>query len=196
MKGTYTHVHTLFILYIKSYFFGLHHSNFSYKKIAQTSTPPTPPPPFLHYILQQCSSDHFSLTLDPPQIIQDPEKQSVPTGTDIIFSVEAAGDDLQFQWQKNGQNIDSNESRFSPSQTNGTSTLQIQCVKKSDKGHYKCLVKNPVKQKLSSEVELEVCKCVLFMVFTTIQLVHFLPISYSSSQLILHRSSKVQKTSQ
>ena len=65
------------------------------------------------------------------------------------------------KWQKSGKNIDSNESWFSSNQTNGTSTLQIHCVKKGDKGYYKCLVKNPAKQQPSSEAELEICKYVL-----------------------------------
>ena len=100
------------------------------------------------------------LTVDAPKITRVPENQSVTTGADIMFTVEATGDELHFQWQKDSQDIDSSNSRFSFNQTASTSTLKIHCVKKSDIGHYKCLVKNPVEQrgKVSSEAELRVCK--------------------------------------
>ena len=68
------------------------------------------------------------------------------TGKPIAFTVEATGDDLQFQWQKNGKDIDRNGSRLQCSQTDHSSTLHIQHVKKSDQGHYKCLVKNSVEK--------------------------------------------------
>ena len=106
------------------------------------------------------------LPVDAPKIIRLPENQSVTTGADITFTVEATGDELHFKWQKDSQNIDSSNSRFSFNQTDGTSTLKIHCVKKSDEGHYKCLVKNPVEQqgKVSSEAELRVCtfQCLQF----------------------------------
>ena len=97
------------------------------------------------------------LTVDPPWIVQNPETKSVATGTDVTFTVEATGDDLHYQWQKDGNDIDSSESRFSSIQTESTSTLRIECVKKSDKGHYNCLVKNLVGM-TSSAAELTVCK--------------------------------------
>ena len=85
-------------------------------------------------------------------------QQSVVTGTPIAFTVEATGDDLQFLWQKDGKDIDKNESWLQCSQTDNTSTLHIQHVKKSDQGHYKCIVENPVKEseKTSDEAELTV----------------------------------------
>ena len=80
------------------------------------------------------------------------------TGTTIAFTVEATGDDLQFLWRKDGKDIDKNGSRLQCSQTDNSSTLRIQHVKKSDQGHYKCIVKNPVKEseKTSDEAELTV----------------------------------------
>ena len=99
----------------------------------------------------------FFLTVDPPQITKNMENQSVATGADVTFTVEATGDYLRFQWQKDSENIDSSDSRFSSKQTDSTSILQIKCVKKSDKGHYNCLVKNPVGM-TSSAAELTVCK--------------------------------------
>ena len=81
---------------------------------------------------------------------------------DITFSVETTEDhDLQFQWQKDGKDIDSDESQFSLSQTVHSSILRIQCVEKSDKGHYKCFVKSPVERsriKSLHAAELQVCK--------------------------------------
>ena len=98
---------------------------------------------------------------DPPEVTQHPKHQSAFIGADIAFTVGATGDNLQFQWQKNGNDIDSSESRFQCNQTDKTSTLHIQRVKKSDKGHYSCLVKNPVEErgKPSRVAELTVCKC-------------------------------------
>ena len=90
----------------------------------------------------------FSLFLpvDAPKITRHPVNQSVVTGTAIAFTVEATGDDLQFLWEKDGKDIDRNGSRLQCSQTDNTSTLHIQHVKRSDQGHYKCLVKNPVEE--------------------------------------------------
>ena len=90
----------------------------------------------------------------------DPESQSVATGTDATFRVEATGDDLQFQWQKDERNIIANESRFKVNKTKDTSTLCIHCVHKSDKGHYRCLIKILVEKngKHSHKAELAVCK--------------------------------------
>ena len=105
---------------------------------------------------------HFFIfhSVNPPEVTQDPESQSVTTGTDATFTVEAIGDDLQFQWQKNQRNITDNESWFKVSKTKDTSTLCIRRVQKSDKGHYRCLIKNPVEKdgKYSHEAELTVCK--------------------------------------
>ena len=113
----------------------------------------------------------FFLTVNPPKITQSPESQSVSTGADISFSVEATGDDLQFQWQKDGADIDTKYPRFSSSQTDNTSTLRIQRVQESDKGCYRCLVKNPVEQSgvPSKEAELAVGKFVV-PIYTTMSL--------------------------
>ena len=105
---------------------------------------------------------HFFIfhLVDPPEITQGPESQSVGTGTDANFRVEATGDDIEFQWQKDERNITDNESRFKVSKTEDTSTLCVRRVQKSDKGHYRCLIKNPVEKngKYSHEAELTVCK--------------------------------------
>ena len=96
--------------------------------------------------------------VDPPKITQHPKNQTVSIGADITFTVKATGNNLQFQWQKNNENIDnSNASRFSFQQRDNVSTLQIHCVEESDKGHYKCIVKNAIEQ-TSEEADLTVCK--------------------------------------
>ena len=105
----------------------------------------------------------FFLTVGPPKITQHPKNQTVPPGADTTFTVEATGDYLQFRWQKNRMDIDSNDSRFSSIQTDGASTLRILHVEESDKGHYRCLVKNPVEQSgiSSQEAKLAVGKFVV-----------------------------------
>ena len=97
------------------------------------------------------------LPVDPPMVTQDPENQSVVTGAEAAtFQIEATGDDLIFQWQKNGSDLQDG-SNYSGINTH---TLKIQQVKKSDAGHYRCHVKNWVVRdgKLSKEAELSVCK--------------------------------------
>ena len=102
-------------------------------------------------------------SVDPPEITQGPESQSVATGTAATFRVEATGDDIEFQWQKDKINIDDKNSRFNLNRTEGTSMLNIQHMQKSDRGQYRCLVKNPVEKsgKPSQEADLAVGKFVL-----------------------------------
>ena len=104
-------------------------------------------------------------SVDPPNITKNPESHSVATETSTNFRVEATGDGLQFQWQKNGVNIDSSEPRFSCNSTGGASTLHIQHTEKSDKGHYRCLVKSPIEKsgKPSNEADLSVRKFVILL---------------------------------
>ena len=105
----------------------------------------------------------FFHSVYPPKITQDPKGQSVATGADATFTVEATGDDLQFQWQKDERNITDNDSWFNFRSTEDTSMLCIQHTKKSDEGCYRCLIKNPVekKGKPSKKADLSVCKLVL-----------------------------------
>ena len=106
----------------------------------------------------------FSLffSVDPPKVIQHPNSQSVPTGAQTTFTVDATGDDLIFRWQKNGSDVH-NDRNYSGTDTN---TLSIQHVKKSDGGCYRCLVKNEVKKDgiLSKEAQFSVCKFILYIV--------------------------------
>ena len=95
-------------------------------------------------------------TVDPPKVTEHPKSQSVPTGGETTLKVEATGDDLKFQWQKNGSDL-KNGSNYSGT---GTNTLSIRHVKKSHAGCYRCLVKNEVKKNgiFSKEAQLSVCK--------------------------------------
>ena len=102
---------------------------------------------------------HLFLSVDPPKVTQHPKSQSAPTGAENTFKIEATGDDLIFQWQKNGSDVH-NDRNYSGTDTN---TLRIQHVKKSDAGCYRCLVKNVVKRNgdVSAEAQLTVCESVL-----------------------------------
>ena len=106
-----------------------------------------------------------SHSVDPPKVSRDPENQSVATGANTMFRVEATGDGLQFQWQKDCIDIDSSEPRCHCNSTGDASTLHIQHTKKSDRGHYRCLVKNPVEKrgKASHEADLSVCKVLILL---------------------------------
>ena len=111
---------------------------------------------------------------DPPKITKHPESQSVVTGALVAFTVEAMGDSLQFQWQKDGKDIDRDKSRLQCSQSDNISTLCIQHVEKSDQGHYKCLVTNAVEKngKPSLEAELTVCELFFFLAFVLFFIAH------------------------
>ena len=99
------------------------------------------------------------MLVDPPKVIQHPISQSVPTGAQTTFTVKTTGDDLTFQWQKNGSSL-KNGKNYSGTDTN---ILNIRQVKKSDEGCYRCLVKNEVKSEgeISDEAELNVCECLV-----------------------------------
>ena len=103
--------------------------------------------------------------VDPPKITRDPKSQSVATGTHTTLRVQATGDDLQFQWQKDDIDIDSSEPRTQCNSTGNASILHIQHTEKSDKGHYRCLVKNPIEKmgKASQEANLTVCKFLILL---------------------------------
>ena len=97
------------------------------------------------------------LSADPPEITQHPKHQSVSPGADVPFTVEATGDDLPFQRQKDDKDIDRDVSQLQYSQTDKSSTLHTH---KRDKGHYGCHVKNPAKNsgKISHTAERTDCK--------------------------------------
>ena len=79
-------------------------------------------------------------------------------GTDVKFKIEATGDDLKFQWQKN-HNIDlSDDEKYCGANTD---TLHIVEVEKGDKGRYRCCVSNYAGETFSVEAFLTVSKLVI-----------------------------------
>lgn len=106
-------------------------------------------------------------SVDTPKVTQHPSSRSVLTGAEITFKIEATGDDLTFQWQKDGNDL-YNDGSYSGTDTN---TLNIQKVKKSDHGCYRCAVRNKVKRDgiLSQEARLTVRKFFLILRKSTVE---------------------------
>ena len=96
----------------------------------------------------------FFLTVNPPKIIQHPKNQSVATGANIDFTIEATGDKLLSQWKKNDNDLSDND-KYRGTKTR---TLIILKVKESDEAHYRCFVKNDVGELLSDPALLTVSK--------------------------------------
>ena len=72
--------------------------------------------------------------------------------------VRATGDNLLYQWQKDGIDL-SNDDRHHDT---GTDTLCIVKVEKGNsKAHYRCHVKNEIAEVFSKETVLTVCKLVI-----------------------------------
>ena len=97
------------------------------------------------------------LTVDLPNITRHPESKSAATGESTTFVVEATGDKLHFQWQKNCQNLPDGNRYYDTTKD----TLRIVKVEKSDRAHYRCSVKNDKGEKLSNEAALTVSKLIL-----------------------------------
>ena len=107
------------------------------------------------------------MLVDPPKVIQHPNSQTVPTGAQTTFTIQATGDDLTFQWQKNSSTVH-NDSNYRGADTN---TLSIRHVDKSDGGCYRCLVENEVKRgEVSEEAKLTVGESVLEWLSCTVGL--------------------------
>ena len=103
----------------------------------------------------------FILTVDPPKITRHPESKSVATGADTTMTVRATGDNLHYQWQKDGIDL-SDDDRHHGTETD---TLHIVKVEKRDsKPHYRCSVKNEIEEKFSKEAVLKVGRLVINIV--------------------------------
>lgn len=74
-----------------------------------------------------------------------------------VFRVEATGDNLHFQWQKNRTDL-SDGGRYCDTDTD---TLYIVEVEKDDKGRYRCIVENSVRKQFSKEASLTVGKLII-----------------------------------
>ena len=108
----------------------------------------------------------FLPTVDPPKITRHQENKSVATGADITMTVQATGDNLHYQWQKDGIDL-SNDDRH---RDTGTHTLRIVKMEKSDnKASYRCLVKNEIGEKFSKDAVLTVSKFVINVVDVYLQ---------------------------
>ena len=70
------------------------------------------------------------------------------------FSIKATGDNLLFQWKKNGHDLSDND-KFEGTKTH---TLWIVAVEESNEAHYSCLVKNDIGELLSDPALLRVSK--------------------------------------
>ncbi len=81
-----------------------------------------------------------------PAITEHPQSQSVPPGTQVVFSVEATGTGIGFQWRKNGVPL--------PDQT-GTS-LSLNAVTAADMGDYDVVVSSPTDTLISQSAILTV----------------------------------------
>ena len=75
----------------------------------------------------------------------------VVPGQTSTFTVTTTGDNLMYQWQKDGSNIT----------TGATSaTYTIAAVAESDEGEYRCVVTNAANSVTSSGANLTVCELV------------------------------------
>lgn len=82
----------------------------------------------------------------PPQIVEHPQSQSVRVGQSVTFRVQAQGQNLQYQWRKNGVAI---AGATQPQYT-------IAAAQLADAGLYDCLVWNECGQSVSQTARLTV----------------------------------------
>ena len=109
-----------------------------------------------------CLSNLLSfLTVDHPKITRHPKSKSITTGADVTMTVRATGDNLHYQWQKDGIDL-SDDDRHCDT---GTHTLHIVKMEIFDnKAHYRCHVKNEIGEEFSREAVLTVSKLVISVV--------------------------------
>ena len=73
------------------------------------------------------------------------------------MTVQATGDNLHYQWKKDGIDLSDDERHHGT----GTGSLHIVKLEKGDSKRYQCHVKNEVEEKLSEEAVLTVSKLVI-----------------------------------
>ena len=78
----------------------------------------------------------------------------------VEFSIEATGENLQFQWQKDGSNL-VNTGKYRGIYTD---SLDIVAVEGSDEGDYRCLVENDVGRLFSDVALLSFGKLLAFAI--------------------------------
>lgn len=92
-------------------------------------------------------SNEAILTILPaPKITTQPQSKTAPTGGSVTLNVVATGDNMQYQWKKNGTAI------------SGATTIQytIASAQKSDEGKYSVTITNPCGNVTSQEATLTV----------------------------------------
>lgn len=89
----------------------------------------------------------FFLTVSPANITTHPYDQIVAQGGTAEFSVNASGDGLIYQWQRNDANISDNHTKY---EGVSTAVLTINDAEVDDAGIYKCIVFNEAGDNVTS----------------------------------------------
>jgi len=96
---------------------------------------------------QEINSSSVSLVVSPlAEITEQPSAQEVIEGANVEFSVTAAGENLKYQWKKDGTNLSGKTS----------SKLVISNVKLADAGSYVCEITNSCGKISTDSVSLKV----------------------------------------
>ena len=92
--------------------------------------------------------------MDPPIITAQPVSLVTALGEPVNFTVVAIGDNLMYQWLKDGAEI--------PNGANSV-TYTIAVVEESDEGRYWCVVRNAAGSTNSTTANLTVCKYINYL---------------------------------
>ncbi|KAF7493821.1 hypothetical protein SSS_07430 [Sarcoptes scabiei] len=97
---------------------------------------------FILNLFESCSGQ------ESPKIIDFVPKISQPIGSNLVLTCNVINiqEPLQFDWHKNGQNIDKlsqiERSRFSIDNRRGFSIFNLIDLNQNDSGNYTCVVRN------------------------------------------------------
>ena len=108
-------------------------------------------------------SHHLYSPVDVLKITRHPEPQlDIFPGKTVKFTVSATGDGtLMYKWQRN----DADLNHLPGVSDETTDTLQIENVKRSHKGTYRCIVSNAAGEaRLSNPAQLTVRKCLIQLI--------------------------------
>ena len=102
-------------------------------------------------------NDDVTIVVDAPVITDQPDDQiDIIQGMNAIFSVEASGLMLTYQWQKGGVGISDTDDTYSGT-TSKTLTV-ISVTEPDDNGDFRVVVTNPTGSVTSTPATLTVCK--------------------------------------
>jgi uncharacterized protein (TIGR02145 family)/uncharacterized repeat protein (TIGR02543 family) len=87
------------------------------------------------------------VTIDPPSIITHPRNQTVTEGNSATFTLEASGEQLSYQWQKDSTDIDD---------ATDSSYKTPVCFLADDNTEYRCIVTNSAGEIISQTAVLSV----------------------------------------